>query len=605
MLAMIILQKSINSSLNNISQTNLRVSSIQSGMLTLRRHEKDFLMRLDVKYFQKFNDEVTSLISNVEILKIELEQQDDAARKASKLKDILIDYKKKFEALVRLEQNLGLDANSGLYGNLRAAVHQVESKINELNNDRLLANLLMLRRHEKDFMLRDDLKYFDRFNRDLIVFMTSLNTENIADDTKSAITSLMQNYSQSFKGFISGKQALGLTSSDGALGELRETVHQTEGLLTTLAEEIEITSIEHRAFTNLMSIIIALLITLVIVGVVILLSISISKPVRYLSELMANTSRNKDLTLRYDYAGTKEINDVGDSLNDMLDSFEKSILEVSQATYLLSSSSEELNVITQNSSDGIKRQQAETESVATAINEMTATVLEVSRAASNAATSSNIVDEESQNGANLVKDTARLIGNLAKQVVDTAIEMDQLREEAENINTVVQVIGSIAEQTNLLALNAAIEAARAGEQGRGFAVVADEVRTLASRSQASTLEITQIIERLQAKTLSAVAVMKSGEELAQNCVRQAGIAGEAIEKITSAVSTISSQNFQIASAAEQQNSVAEEINRNIENINNIAQESTISASETLQTSSALAKLAVDLKTIISQFKLSN
>lgn len=268
MLAMIILQKSINSSLNNISQTNLRVSSIQSGMLTLRRHEKDFLMRLDVKYFQKFNDEVTSLISNVEILKIELEQQDDAARKASKLKDILIDYKKKFEALVRLEQNLGLDANSGLYGNLRAAVHQVESKINELNNDRLLANLLMLRRHEKDFMLRDDLKYFDRFNRDLIVFMTSLNTENIADDTKSAITSLMQNYSQSFKGFISGKQALGLTSSDGALGELRETVHQTEGLLTTLAEEIEITSIEHRAFTNLMSIIIALLITLVIVGVV-------------------------------------------------------------------------------------------------------------------------------------------------------------------------------------------------------------------------------------------------------------------------------------------------------------------------------------------------
>jgi methyl-accepting chemotaxis protein len=603
MIAMIILQKSINASLSDISRIDLRISTIKSGMLSLRRDEKDFLMRLDVKYLQKFNDDFKPLIADVETLNTELNLQDVPATNAIKLKEVLVDYKSKFTALVSLQQSIGLDPTSGLYGELRDAVHQVESKINELSNFQLLANMLMLRRHEKDFMLREDLKYLDKFDKDFAVFITNLNKADIASDSKSSISLLMQNYSKSFKGFISGKQALGLSSSEGALGELRKTIHQSETLLKTLAEEIETASVEHRAAANLVSIVIALLITCVIVTIVIFLSISISKPVRYLSELMANTSHNKDLTLRYDYAGPHEINEVGKSLNDMLDSFEKSMLEVFQSTLLLSSSSEELNNITQNTSEGIRRQQLETESVATAMNEMTATVMEVSRAASDAATSSNIVDEESQNGAKLVRDTARLIGNLAKQVIDTAIEMDQLRVEAENINTVVQVIGSIAEQTNLLALNAAIEAARAGEQGRGFAVVADEVRTLASRSQASTQEISQIIERLQAKTHSAVTVMKSGEELAQNCVKQAAIAGEAIEKITSAVSTISNQNFQIASAAEQQNSVAEEINRNVVNINDIAQESTISAEETLQTSSALAKLAADLQTIVSQFKL--
>lgn len=604
MVSMLVLQRSNASSIEAIGHADIRVGKIKSDMLTLRRHEKDFLMRLDVKYQARFNDHVKVIISEIDSLKSELSSLGDSNTQIDELKRVLVDYGQRFNDLVQLQEAQGLDPNSGLYGTLREAVHKAESKINELNNFELLAKMLMLRRHEKDFMLRDQLKYLDRFNKSHSSFISSLNASNIERSVKLEINSSMQNYKASFAEFVRGKETLGLSSSEGALGELRKTVHQSEDLLKQLAKNVLVTSQEHRTFASILSITIALLIAAIIISIVVLLSVSISKPIRYLSDLMVNISRNKDLTIRYNYEGPKELNDVGSSLNDMLHSFEQSIQEVSQSTISLSSAADQLNTITQSSSEGIRLQQAETASVSTAIEEMTTTVLEVSHAANNAAESAKIVDQESKNGAQLVRDTTRLIGELSKQVIDTAVEMDQLKDEAESINTVVQVIGSIAEQTNLLALNAAIEAARAGETGRGFAVVADEVRTLASRSQASTQEISAIIERLQAKTQSAVSIMKSGETLAQSCVEQATIAGEAIEKITSAVSTISAQNSQIASAADEQTSVAEEIKRNLVNINNIANNSNASATETSQTSSALAKLAVEMQTGIRRFILS-
>ncbi len=269
----------------------------------------------------------------------------------------------------------------------------------------------------------------------------------------------------------------------------------------------------------------------------------------------------------------------------------------------LAAAAEELSTITEQSSEGVVRQQSETQQVATAMNEMSATVQEVAKNAANAATAAQEADEQAKNGHNVVSDTVTTINSLAHEVQRTSEVIEKLKGDSLSIGTVLDVIRDIAEQTNLLALNAAIEAARAGEQGRGFAVVADEVRTLASRTQQSTQEINSMIERLQSGANEAVNVMEEGRTKAEATVEQAARAGEALETITSVVDNIKAMNMQIASAAEEQSATAEEINRNIVNISEVADETSNGAQQTANASDDLARLAVDLQEKVASFQV--
>ena len=602
---LIILQKIASHSQSQLAQAELLVSEIESGMLMQRRSEKDFMMRLDLKYQQGFNQDFSHLLEITDQLDDLLQQRGLNSDQVKKLRGILVEYQKVFNHMVEEQKTVGLDPESGLYGKLRSAVHNVEQSINALNQAEMLAQMLLLRRHEKDFMLRLDLKYLGRFDEDFNEFTNLINTSNIPSNNKTTILSGIETYKNNFHLLVEGQQTIGLSSAEGILKEMRGTVHQTEELLDDLSATLKVAIADNASRSSIVSLFIAIVMMLLVIAVVVIAALSISNPVNYLMSLMNRISTNKDLTLRYEYDGALEINRVGEALNEMMLSFEQSMNTVKMSTMQLSASSEELNMITNNTHSGVQRQKIETESVASAMEEMTATVKEVARSASEAAEASRLADDESVRGRQLVVDTVSGIRNLAAQVVEISKEMDHLQTEASNITTVLQVIGSIADQTNLLALNAAIEAARAGEQGRGFAVVADEVRTLASRTQASTQEISVIIERLQNRTRTAVSVMAKGREQAQNCVEQADVAGGALEKITAAVSSISEQNFQIASAAEEQNAVAAEIDRNIVNINDIAQESALATSQTLETSAALAELATELHHIVEQFKLSH
>jgi len=318
---------------------------------------------------------------------------------------------------------------------------------------------------------------------------------------------------------------------------------------------------------------------------------------------LANHVAAGDLTHNIHFVRTDEIGKLLTSLMSMQDNLRSLVGNMDESSSQLAAASEELSVITQDTNQALMQQTTEIQMVATAMNEMTATVQEVARNATSTSSSSNSASNESSAGSSIVQDTVNSIKSLAKDVEQAADVIHKLEADSVNIATVLDVIKSIAEQTNLLALNAAIEAARAGEQGRGFAVVADEVRTLASRTQQSTTEIEAMIEMLQKGTHSAVDVMESGQARAKNCVQKATEAGAALGNITNSVNNISDMNIQIASAAEEQTSVAEEINRNISNISEATDRTNRSATETSTASEELAHMASRLQGLVGQFRI--
>lgn len=239
---------------------------------------------------------------------------------------------------------------------------------------------------------------------------------------------------------------------------------------------------------------------------------------------------------------------------------------------------------------------------ANAISEISTSVQEIARLTSEAAMQAQTADKETTNGNDEVAKTLASIAELATKVEEAARVIDELSEDSKKIGTVVQVIADITEQTNLLALNAAIEAARAGEHGRGFAVVADEVRGLASRTKESTLNIKDLIEKTQSRTLIAVKVMEEGKNKAHQCVTQAEHAGESLAVISRSVTAINDMNAQIASVAEQQSAVAEEINNNFRRITDVSEKAEAGSQSISSLSTELNQLAETLQQSISKFQ---
>ncbi|WP_371919577.1 methyl-accepting chemotaxis protein [Pseudomonas sp. BBP2017] len=246
---------------------------------------------------------------------------------------------------------------------------------------------------------------------------------------------------------------------------------------------------------------------------------------------------------------------------------------------------------------------AEIDLVATAVHEMTATAQDVARNATHAAQAASNADQAAHQGLQIVRNTSDSISALAEEIGRAVGVVQTLARDSENINAILTAIRAIAEQTNLLALNAAIEAARAGEQGRGFAVVADEVRNLAQKTQQATAEIQQMIQQLQQGTRDVVRVMENSQGKTDDSVQQAARAAEALESITQAVSVINDMNTQIASAAEEQSAVAEDINRNVINIGQVANEVAGGADESSNASAELTKLAEQQRRLINQFRV--
>lgn len=312
---------------------------------------------------------------------------------------------------------------------------------------------------------------------------------------------------------------------------------------------------------------------------------------------------NGDLTRRLPTPNDDEVSKVCGSVNDFIKILQDMITNIINDVDLLANEAGTLQGAGSELSISSDTQKMETTQVATAMNQMTATVQEVARSATNAASAAADADKDTHNGKNIVKATMQSIGQLSQDIEEASHAIDTVEHDSKNIGGVLDVIRGIAEQTNLLALNAAIEAARAGEQGRGFAVVADEVRTLASRTQTSTEEIQTMIERLQAGSRNAVVLMSKSKEKAQETVTQASEADSSLANIAMAVGTINEMNTQIATAATEQSTVAEDINKNVDTINNISESTANSAQQTAKSSYNLSKLSTHLHDLVSSFKV--
>jgi len=341
--------------------------------------------------------------------------------------------------------------------------------------------------------------------------------------------------------------------------------------------------------------------TMLVIGVLIavagllaiwLISRRITRPLRDMVVMLDNIGQGEgDLTQRLHIDSRNELGQIATGFNTFLTRLQGMISEVVGSVQKVSDASEHTADIAIRTDKGVQTQLAEIELVATAVHEMTATAQDVARNATQAAEAASHADRAANQGRHIVQDTGATITELAGEIGRAVDVVQTLARDSENIDAILVTIRSIAEQTNLLALNAAIEAARAGEQGRGFAVVADEVRNLAQKTQQATGEIQQMIQQLQNGTRDVVQVMEQSQSRTQRSVEQADAAAEALQAITQAVSLINDMNNQIASAAEEQSAVAEDINRNVTNIGQVAQDVAGGAEEASQASAGLTAAA--------------
>lgn len=379
--------------------------------------------------------------------------------------------------------------------------------------------------------------------------------------------------------------------------------------LTTFERElsadiaVQAKALAAQARQSLVMLALVILLALTAVGILtVLIARNIRLAVQEIERVMTALAK-RDLTQRSQYQGRDEFGRIALYANNMADELQGVMQEIGSATAQVATAAEESSAVTLQTSKGVQQQQQDTELVATAMHEMSATVRDVASSTAEAAALSEQVQQNAGNGQQKLQHTIALIERLAQQVSGTALVIEQVKQDSNAITSVLDVIRGIAEQTNLLALNAAIEAARAGEQGRGFAVVADEVRTLAQRTAKSTGEIQRMIEGLQQGSVKASEAMHLSLQQAEEGTSNVNETGRILRDVLEGISGINDKNIQIASAAEEQTTVADEINQKILSISDVAVQTSAGAEQTAVTSRELARLAEQLESLIGRFKL--
>lgn len=591
---------SVKSELSNAAQS---VLELERDVLMLRKNEKDFFARKDLKYVELHKQSHMAIDSIVPELERVFKDYGMSTASLESFDSNLNQYQAAFSEVVLLQQEIGLTPKTGLYGTLRTAVHNVETLLKEFDQPALEVAMLQLRRNEKDFMLRRELSYVETFDTNIGKFNDKLHASSLDLDTQRKIEELITQYQKDFKSLINKEQQLGLTEKDGTMARLIAANLETESSANDL-HNLALKAIDDAESRSVnVGITVFIFIALLLSIITYLIIRSIIAPVERITQIISRIEVSKDLTLRCDASTQDELGEIAQHFNSMVSSFQQLIEQVIESVATINTSCKRVSENAMLASEGVGQQLNETDMVATAITEMGATIEEIAKTTELAASKAGQTHDNAQSGQLEVEQTIHKIQSLAEQLNSSAAVVNELERDSETIGSVLDVIRGIAEQTNLLALNAAIEAARAGEQGRGFAVVADEVRNLAMRTQSSTQEIANIIQTLQTRTRSIVQLMESSQKQGVESAEQAASAGALLKLINNDVRNIMDMSTQIAAAIEEQSMVAAEVNKNVVVIRDIAEESSHAADANASASDELKAQAEFLFRAVSNFKI--
>nr|WP_047281268.1 methyl-accepting chemotaxis protein [Pseudomonas lundensis] len=432
-----------------------------------------------------------------------------------------------------------------------------------------------------------------------IASLTALNTYFVASapETLRTLYDALAHYQHALQVYA---------DTDKTITDMRKEMTDYGSGILNRSDALYTIQLERRdnesASANTIQLVSTLLVLLFGILAAVIITRQITRPLRETLEVVeriagGDLSHNLRVTRRDDLGVLQQgIARMGTTLRELIGGIRDGVTQIASAA-------EELSAVTEQTSAGVNSQKIETDQVATAMHEMTATVQEVARNAEDASQAAAAADAEAREGDQVVNQAIDQIERLAVEVGRSTEAMAVLQQESDKIGSVMDVIKAVAEQTNLLALNAAIEAARAGEAGRGFAVVADEVRGLAQRTQKSTEEIQTLVAALQSGTQHVASVMNSSRSLTDSSVTLTRQAGTSLQGITRTVSNIQSMNQQIAAAAEQQSAVAEEISRSIINVRDVSEQTAAASDETAKSSIELARLGNQLQMMVSHFRI--
>ena len=472
------------------------------------------------------------------------------------------------------------------------------------------SNVLIMQRHERDFFTDNNKQNQDKFNETYALILENLSDlankyEVIAEgfEVDPGIAERVHAYHQAFEKIIKLKASSEAELQPNVYGQLRAAVQNVDTYLGNYQIQTEKQVEEAVDYLKTKMIIASTITILITVGFIFFVARRLIAPLLELNNLMSQASSDLDISVESNVAGSKEISSMANAFNRMISEFRNIMVQMNRTSDTLSESSDDLNASVNTANEVSVSLNSESQRVAEAMTRMTASVQSVAEQAGTAVEVSIETNQVADKGRSVVLQNQEEVQALMKNVVDAASIIRNLSEESESIGAVLGVIQSIAEQTNLLALNAAIEAARAGEQGRGFAVVADEVRTLAQRSEESTQEIQGIVTRLQTAAGQAVIAMDKSQDKAEENSKRSKVASEALDDIIAAVIQVQKMNTEIAESANQQSIVSDEINQNLVNLEEITEKAKESTSRTDTVGKILSASTSELRDLFSRVKL--